>query len=400
MSRQAVTLSTTTVKGHTYWQLRWNDPSSGKRRSENIGRHDQTSERQARKRLSLKIAELELNPGMRAGSHTPRLGDWCRTFIAHKKAEGTRPATLKLYDLAARFLLAFFGDSREIHTVTKTDAKAFAAALRSNELDHIRYPEKNPQPSGGDAAKRKPSKPMGAVTARKHLANCRAIFAAAAEELDQMRGNPFRAVALPKVDPRQWRKVSGTDFWRLYGAAEGGWKMLLALCRLAGLRRSDALALRWSMVDWDRMVLSFVQAKTGRPCQPPICPELAAILREAPRPLSIEDDFVVPRPVYVDNLGRDFAVLFRRAKVTPYRDPLHTLRKSCIDDWAKSGYPASVVKDWAGHADIKTTLLFYGQVEDRDVRRAVTSPLLAKSDVTLDVTGPTEGIQSDAKATA
>lgn len=146
-------------------------------------------------------------------------------------------------------------------------------------------------------------------------------------------------------------------------SSEPGWRVLLALCRLAGLRRSDALMLKWHSVDWRQNVLDFVQHKTGRRCQPPICPELASVLKPMATRKS-SDDAVIPEAVYVGNLDRDFGRLCRRAKIELYAKPLHSLRKSCIDDWAKSGYPPSVVQQWAGSADIKTTMTCYNQVAD------------------------------------
>jgi len=32
-----------------------------------------------------------------------------------------------------------------------------------------------------------------------------------------------------------------------------GWKMLIALCRIAGLRRGEALRLLWSDINWEKL---------------------------------------------------------------------------------------------------------------------------------------------------
>ena len=133
-------------------------------------------------------------------------------------------------------------------------------------------------------------------------------------------------------------------------------------------------------------MIPFRQYKTKIECAPPICPELREILLKAPKTLRL-DGYVVPRPIYVENLGRDFRVLCKRAGTEPYDKPLHTLRKSCIDDWARAGYPPKVVQLWAGHRDIKTTLTFYTRVDERDVQRAARESLFGKSDATDDATG-------------
>lgn len=79
---------------------------------------------------------------------------------------------------------------------------------------------------------------------------------------------------------------------------------------------------------------------------------------------------IVPELGRVDNLARDFRKLCEKAEVEPYADPLHSIRKRCIDDWAKSGYAPAVVQQWTGHTGIKTTMTFYSQVDARDVKRA------------------------------
>jgi integrase len=68
------------------------------------------------------------------------------------------------------------------------------------------------------------------------------------------------------------------------------------------------------------------------------------------------------------NLWRDFNMLCRQAEIESYRKPFHTLRKSCITDWALS-YPAHVVKQWAGHASLDTTDRYYLQVPESEYNR-------------------------------
>ena len=382
MQRQTVTLSTTKSKGIEYWQLRWYDPSTGKRRSQSIGRTDEVGKRAANRLRELKVAELEANPSKRRGDVAPTIGEWVETLIATKRSEGKRSSTLKHYEISGRYLKAYFGEEHRLDRINNQDARRFAAALRAGKLDHVRV------------AKNRMT--VGPTTADKYLRICRSIFTAALAEYDEILSrNPLAVVKVKKVEPKRWHKVTPDEFWRLYEAANDGWKILLALCRLGGLRRSDALALKWSNVTLggSMPVLDFVQIKTNRRCVVPIFPELAKILRSLPRALklnSTDTEFVVPRPVYTGNVGRDFKVLCRSAKVVPYDDPLHTLRKSAIDDWSKSHRP-NVVQSWAGHADIKTTLVYYSQVGESDLLKAVSKPMFGESDATLDATG-TDGV--------
>ena len=45
---------------------------------------------------------------------------------------------------------------------------------------------------------------------------------------------------------------------------------------------------------------------------------------------------------------------------------MHSLRKSCITDWAASGVAPKSVQEWAGHADIRTTMAYYAKVLDSE----------------------------------
>lgn len=58
--------------------------------------------------------------------------------------------------------------------------------------------------------------------------------------------------------------------------------------------------------------------------------------------------------INVRNLWQDFRVMCKAAGVPRYAKPIHSLRKSCIRDWADR-HPAHVVKDWAGHSNLNTT---------------------------------------------
>ena len=384
MQRQTVTLSTTKSKGIEYWQLRWYDPSTGKRRSQSIGRTDNVGKRAAKKLRDLKASELESNPSKRRGDVVPTIAEWVETLLNTKRSEGRRESTVKHYEISGRYLKAYFGNERRLDRITNQDARRFAAALRGGELSQVRM------------AKNRMA--VGLTTADKYIRVCRSIFNAALAEYDELLSrNPFAVVKVKKVEPKRWHKVTPDEFWKLYEAANDGWKILLALCRLGGLRRSDALALKWSNVTLggSTPVLDFVQIKTSRRCVVPIFPELAGILGSLPRPLKLpssETESVVPGTVYTGNIGRDFKVLCRSASVASYDDPLHTLRKSAIDDWSKE-YPPNVVQNWAGHADIKTTLIHYSQVGEADLLKAVSRPMFRESDATLDATG-TEGTRA------
>ena len=96
--------------------------------------------------------------------------------------------------------------------------------------------------------------------------------------------------------------------------------------------------------------------------------ELAKWLTDPATPDGAER-VIQPDAIVRQNIWRDFGALARRAKVKAYSKPLHSLRKSCITDWAEN-HPIHVVQQWAGHASIETTRKYYLQVDDEHYERA------------------------------
>jgi hypothetical protein len=88
------------------------------------------------------------------------------------------------------------------------------------------------------------------------------------------------------------------------------------------------------------------------------------LLEEARSP---ESEMVIPvGGVQLVNVWRDFGPLFKAAGVKRYAKPMHSLRKSCITDWANNGVAPRSVQEWAGHSDIRTTMAFYAKVVDSE----------------------------------
>jgi integrase len=69
----------------------------------------------------------------------------------------------------------------------------------------------------------------------------------------------------------------------------------------------------------------------------------------------------------VNNLGRDFDVIRRRAAIA--RCTLHDMRRSAITNWAQQ-LPIQVVQQLAGHSNIATTRKYYLTVRPEDMASA------------------------------
>ena len=202
----------------------------------------------------------------------------------------------------------------------------------------------------------------------------------------------------PKTEQAAITVLSPTQARTLLDAARGD--RLEALYRVAlslGLRRGEALGLRWQDVDLERGILrvevalqvmvgvapALVAPKTVNSRRTlPLPPMLVSALR-AHRARQLEErlcagtrwqdhDLVfstsIGTPINPPNLVRTFHRLLERAGLPPMR--FHDLRHSCATLLAAQGVPARVAMDILGHSDIRVTQNIYTHVFDDAKRQA------------------------------
>ena len=359
--REAVTLSqhkTRKANGkvYTYWVIRWHG-SDGKHHGKTLGSTEKISKRQAEKLRQQKETELAKQPGRRNVSRVPLLGEYLNNYLKDRQSE-LAPGTLALHGQTIRYLKAFFGEGRRLDTIQRTDARAFRTALANGDLTHIN----------------KRQQKMGVSTVDMNIRNARKMFGRALDD-DLILLNPFDRLTQSAPVVKDWHYVDVEEFEKLMTAASPPWRLLLGLARWAGLRRGEALHLRWEQIDWDQARLTVVgndewQPKDRETRTVPIARRLYRLLLDAFGAAEEGQDTVIPaETVVVKNISRDFEVLCRRAGVTRYNKPLHTLRKSCLTDWAAE-FSVHAVKEWAGHSSIETTDAFYLKVGEAEYRRA------------------------------
>jgi len=359
--RETVVLSRSTTRkpdgrAYEYLVLRWYDPT-GQRHTKSLGPIDSLSRRQAERARRKKQSELDNNPGRRNSSRAPQLEEFLERYLQVRRFE-VREGTLSLHRMTGRYLTAFFGPSRRMDVITRLDARAFRAALAGGELSHISQRPTTPSES----------------TVNLHIRNARKIFAMAMED-DLILVNPFTRLGGSKPLAKAWHEVTEWEFERLMDAARLAWRLLLALTRCAGLRRGEAINLRWSQIDWQGRRLTVIARDDWRPKDRgarvvPIVPALYEILLQAFEAAELGEELVIaPNAIKAKNAGRDFTALCQRAGVKRYAKPFHTLRKTCLTNWARR-FPAHVVAAWAGHSSIETTREYYLQVSEAEYERA------------------------------
>lgn len=358
-------------KLYIYWTLRWYG-SDGKRLRENIGLVGKMSKGKAEKARQKKITEIGQNPAHRNMDKGCSLSEYLRFYFEARKTE-LAPSTFYMHEVTGRYLVEFYGASRSIGQITRADARAFKTALASGKL--------KPQYKKIEALK--------PASVEKNIRNARTIFGIAAKD-DVILFNPFdRLSETVKVD-QNWHWISPAEYKQLIAYAKPRLRLIISLCRLAGLRRDEAVNLEWAEIDWAKNRLQIIAKQDGS-WQPkdkdsrivPIDPELQNILLTAYE--AAEDGQRCIVTGFTGKLWRDFQTLFNQSGVQRYAKPYHSLRKSCITDWAGK-YPMHVVKEWAGHADISTTAKYYLQVSESEFDKAAKVSIWEKQ--LTEVAGP------------
>lgn len=150
-------------------------------------------------------------------------------------------------------------------------------------------------------------------------------------------------------------------------------RLLYLTAAMTGLRRGEAVALRWQDVDWSsnlvRVRRSFTRGEFGTPKTRrssravPLAPRLSAELEEHHRETryASDDDLVFAHPengnvLDPSKLRKRFQASARRAGVRPVR--LHDLRHTFGTQMAAAGAPLRALQEWLGHSDLRTTLIY------------------------------------------
>ena len=194
-----------------------------------------------------------------------------------------------------------------------------------------------------------------------HVKNARTVFNHAFRD-ELIRFNPFdRLRATAPAPEKNWKYVTLEELDELLDACPStDWKLLIALCRLAGVRRGEAVNLTWNAVDWENHRLAVIAQKTGRRRIVPIEARLYQLLIDAFAMAEEGQQRICVISPYC--LWRDFQRIRERAGLPRWKDAFQVLRRNCETDWAQK-YPQYAVSVWLGHG-IKVSARHYLQVPE------------------------------------
>ncbi len=336
-----------------YYLLRWRGPD-GKEVSDSLGRCSDLTKAAAKAARAQMEDDVNGGRGPAPKSGGLTLGQF-RDIYKRDRSRGEEPDAQRLtkeyprlaarsiagHDMVLRYSLAFFGADCQLADIDMLGAERWAAALASGELIA----------AGGKGQ-------LSRNSVRTYARMAQAIFGWAVHH-GLIRSNPFacllgtleRTEPNPHITREVFRQVIDPDH-EVYGPPRArpssAWRVMLGLCRLAGLRRGEALALRWCDVDWKGERLALQIGKTGRRAVP-IVPELMPLLLEAHEQAPEGAERVV-EPISENNARRKLLLLLKAAGVAPWWKLFQSLRSSCENDWKVAGFAEPTYCAWLGHS--------------------------------------------------
>lgn len=263
-------------------------------------------------------------------------------------------------------------------------------------LDMRRKMKAGPKDSDGNAGA--PVRALSDSTIRSTYAVLRSALDGAVRD-GLIAKNPATAVKRPGIARQEATHMEPDSINAILRAAQASrYYPALALIAATGLRRGEALALRWDKVDLDTGVLRVAatigrvdgelvisEPKTDRSRrQVPLSPAVVALLRNQKATQDAErqaaagvwagDDglvFTTDRGTPVDprNLLRVVEVAAKSAGVENVG--VHSLRHSAAVAWLERGVHIKAVADLLGHSSISITGDIYGHTSDDTARAAV-----------------------------
>jgi integrase len=303
------------------------------------------------------------------------LKGWLDAHIATRT--DAKPGTLVCFDQARTLALRYFGDDRDITTITRGDAKEFkiwaqrAGGRVKNEGDR----------DGGKLA-------ISTVNRR-----CRLIsqFLLAAEEKELIVKNPFKGVG------GQVRANKKRQFFITLEMAEAvinacpnaEWRAIFALARFGGLRIPSELdGLRWTDINWERNRFLVHSPKTehheGGDCRiVPIFERLRPYLEDLHQLAGDGAEFVISKREG-GNLRTTMLKIIKRAGLKPWPKVFQNLRSSRQTELlAETGGNIKAVCEWIGNTE-KVALENYLQVTEADFAKAAGVALPASPAATAE----------------
>ncbi len=289
--------------------------------------------------------------GQKSNKTIIRLGDFIHGYIDKRK--DIKPGTRTCLNLVKGRMIRFFGEDRDIESITEQDAEDFKQSLIGKEK-------------------------LAENTARRSVSIARQFFRAAVKGR-LLEANPFDGipVSLKEVRDRHIFLNHDDSMKVLESCPDSQWRLIFALCRWGGLRcPSEVLSLKWEHIDWERNRIRVVSPKTERHDGHdsrviPLFPELLKPLQEVYDQATEGTEWVITRyRLDNSNLRTQFQRILVNAGIKPWPKPFQNLR-STRETELMERFPIHVVCAWIGNS-VLIAKKSYLQIRDEDYDKACT----------------------------
>jgi len=378
------------------WTVRWfgepDETGNPRRYQESFKLRAEAEAFRAEKLMAFKEGEKRDRP------EAVTLKDFCSDWLKTRRP-GYRPETVKLYENTISRLLNYegFGEDMLLSKISTHKATKFIAELKPL----------------------KSKDQLSNWSRHRTLRNCKTIFTDAVTWGIIIK-NPFTPIKRPKLIQQRWHYVTPSEYLSLLDAAPTlRWQAFYALAYTSGLRLGELLSLQWGDIDFEigevriqnrpatvKLPPFFIKDYESRRIPLPgdtlnILAELHAEASEGiPYVLLNEQEYETALNKWqrYQKEGRSWAnrdlqnntltTFKRHAKRAGIKAngslSIHTLRKSCITNWANRINNPQVTQTLAGHADLSTTLSYYSQVtlDQRDQAAKAINEMLNDVKVT------------------
>ncbi len=331
------------------WRVRWKDSKLGKWRSLSGGRSKDEA------RIIEAQVRQSLLQGVDPSSQEKVLDDWTMTQV------------IESFYNHSRFLGGTERWKKEVHKKITNDIEPYFGKMRFGELssEHL---------NRFYVSIKKRGLAHSTIEKYHHLLR---IMGDVYAEIGGDRVNPIRRLRdfskrFPKQAPsRDINFLTPGELEKLFVETKKSHRPLLAefTCFLAhtGLRRTEALELKWTDIDENANLLHVRKSKSGRSRIVPLETEaMAAIAGLKGNGLHVFSKFDGSR-YYPDSFLRPLQRAAKRAGILKRID-IHTLRHSFGSNKIRMGWGIKKVSVLLGHADISTTAKIYAHLLDGDLR--------------------------------